>query len=613
MSKQVLEKESVVVKFVGDSGDGMQLTGTLFSDTAALAGNDIATFPDYPAEIRAPHNTIAGVSGFQVHIGKETRIIGDKCDVLVAMNPASLKANLKWVDKGATIITDCDAYDEKALEKAGYPSNPLTDGSLSSYRVISPNITTLAKEIAIANGLDPKSAERTKNMFCLGMVYYVFNFDLNTPYKLVDKRFEGKVKIAEANKKVLQAGYNFAETMEEFASTFQISNVKLEKGKYRNITGNEATAWGLLAASEKSGRDLFLGSYPITPATEILIELAKHKSLGAQVFQAEDEIAGICSAIGASFAGAMACTTTSGPGLSLKTEAIGLAVMTELPLVIVDVQRAGPSTGMPTKSEQSDLNIALFGRNGEAPCIIMAAASPSDCFYKAYYAAKLAMENMTPVIFLSDGNTGQGSELFRIPKMEDLPPINPPYAKKNDPEFKPYRRDPETLVRQWAIPGTDGLRHRIGGLEKTDIDGLVSTDPNNHAKMVEFRREKVIRLAKRLPKQNVYGNVNADTLVVSWGGTKGAVYTACKEVNASGKSVAHAHFSQIMPLPENTGKIFAKYKKILVCELNSGQFANYLRMSYPEFKYEQYNKVQGLPFTVQELVGAINNVINNKK
>jgi 2-oxoglutarate ferredoxin oxidoreductase subunit alpha len=609
MSKQILEKESVVVKFVGDSGDGMQMTGTLFSDAAALKGNDIATFPDYPAEIRAPHNTVAGVSGFQVHIGKETRIVGDKCDVLVAMNPASLKANLKWVDKGATIITDGDAYDEKALEKAGYAANPLTDGSLSSYNVISPNITTLAKETALAHGLDNKSAERTKNMFCLGMVYYIFSFDLDTPYKLIDKRFEGKGKVAEANKKVMLAGYNFADTMEVFASIFQISNVQLEKGRYRNITGNEATAWGLLAAAEKSGRKLFLGSYPITPATEILIELAKHKSLGAQVFQAEDEIAGICSAIGASFAGAMACTTTSGPGLSLKAEAIGLAVMTELPLVVVDVQRAGPSTGMPTKSEQSDLNLALFGRNGEAPCIVTAASSPSDCFYKAFYAAKLAMENMTPVILLTDGNTGQGSELFRIPKMADLPEIKPPFAKPNDTEFKPYRRDSETLVRQWAIPGTEGLRHRIGGLEKTDVSGLVTTDPANHAKMVELRSEKVMRLANRLPKQNVYGNVDANTLVVSWGGTKGAVYTACKEIIASGKAVAHAHFSQIMPLPENTAEIFAKYKKILVCELNSGQFANYLRMSLPKFKYEQYNKIQGLPFTVQELVNAINNII----
>lgn len=607
-NKQIIERDSVVVKFVGDSGDGMQLSGTLFSDAAALAGNDIATFPDYPAEIRAPHNTVAGVSGFQVHIGKETRIIGDKCDVLVAMNPASLKANLKWVKIGGTIITDGDAYDDKALDKAGYASNPLTDKSLSSYKVIAPAISTLSKEVALANGLDVKTAARTKNMFCLGMVYYIFNFELETPGCLLDKRFKKNILFADVNKKVLEAGYNFAETMEEFESRFQISNVQLEKGKYRNITGNIATAWGLLAASERSGRDLFLGSYPITPATEILMELALHKSLGAKVFQAEDEIAGICSAIGASFAGSLACTTTSGPGLSLKSEAIGLAVITELPLVIVDVQRAGPSTGMPTKSEQSDLNMALFGRNGEAPCIVMAAGSPSDCFYAAYNAAKYALETMTPVILLTDGNTGQGSELFRIPKVADLPAINPPIAKANDTEYQPYKRDPETLVRQWAIPGTEGLRHRIGGLEKTDGLGLVSTDPINHEKMVNFRLEKINKLATKIPQQEIFGSVDANTLIVSWGGTKGAVQTAVKEVIASGKKVAHAHFSYIMPLPANTADLFAQYKNILVCELNNGQFVNYLRMSLPDFKYKQYNKVQGLPFTVQELVIAINNI-----
>lgn len=608
-SKQIIERDSVVVKFVGDSGDGMQLSGTLFSDAAALAGNDIATFPDYPAEIRAPHNTIAGVSGFQVHIGKETKIIGDKCDVLVAMNPASLKANLKWIDKGATIITDVDAYDEKALEKAGYQSNPLTDGSLSSYKLITPPISTLAQETATQYGMDTKNAARTKNMFCLGMVYYIFNFDLDTPGTLIDKRFKKKPDVAKVNKKVLEAGYNFAETIEAFESRFQISNVQLPKGRYRNITGNIATAWGLLAASERSGRDLFLGSYPITPATEILIEIAQHKSLGAKVFQAEDEIAGICSAIGASFAGSLAVTTTSGPGLSLKTEAVGLAVMTELPIVIVNVQRAGPSTGMPTKSEQADLNMALYGRNGEAPCIVIAASSSSDCFYAAYNAAKYALETMTPVILLTDGKIGQGSELFRIPKVADLPAINPPIVQPNDPDFKPYRRDPETLVRGWAIPGTEGLQHRVGGLEKTDIFGAVSTDPLNHEKMVQNRYEKVMRLANRIPKQEVTGCVDTDTLVVSWGGTKGSVETAVKEVNKSGKKVAHAHFSYIMPLPSNTAEIFAKYKKILVCELNTGQFVGYLRATHPDFKYLQYNKVQGLPFTVSELVTVINNTL----
>ena len=605
--KQILERDSVVVKFAGDSGDGMQLSGTLFSDAAALAGNDIATFPDYPAEIRAPHNTVAGVSGYQIHIGKETRIIGDLCDVLVAMNPAALKANLKWVKMGGMIITDVDTFDEGGLIKAGYSSNPLEDNSLSSYSVISPNITTMAKETAMALGLDPKSAARTKNMFCLGMVYYIFNFDLATPFKLIEKKFAKKLDIADVNKKILEKGFNFAETLEVFESTYQVSTIDLPKGKYRNITGNIATAWGLLAASERSGRKLFLGSYPITPATDILMELAKHKSLGAKVFQAEDEIAGICSSIGASFAGALACTSTSGPGLSLKSEALGLAVMTELPLVVVDVQRGGPSTGLPTKSEQSDLNMSLFGRNGEAPCIVIAASSPGDCFYQAYNAAKLSMENMTPCILLTDGYIGQGSELFLIPKVSELPSINPPIAQPNDPDYKPYRRNPETLVRQWAIPGTEGLRHRIGGLEKSDIYGNVSTDPLNHEKMVENRNEKVQRLADRLPKQEVYGEQDGGLLVVSWGGTKGQVQTAVKEVRTAGKKVSHAHFTNIMPLPNNTDAVLKNFKKILVCELNAGQFVNYLRMTHPQYQYMQYNKVQGLPFTVEELVNVINN------
>ncbi|MDL2230843.1 2-oxoacid:acceptor oxidoreductase subunit alpha [Bacteroidales bacterium OttesenSCG-928-L19] len=607
-TKKILEKENVVIKFAGDSGDGMQLTGTLFSDSAALAGNDIATFPDYPAEIRAPHNTIAGVSGFQVNAGRETRIIGDQCDILVAMNPASLLANLKWVKKGGLILVDGDSFDEPALKKACCSSNPLEDGSLSSYRVVSPPITTMAKETAMALGLTAKTAARTKNMFCLGMIYYIFNFDLETPFKLLDKRFDKKRDLALINKQVLQKGFDFAETLELFQTTYQVGTVKLPKGKYRNITGNIATAWGLLAAAERSGRKLFLGSYPITPATEILCELARYKSLSAKVFQAEDEIAGICSAIGASFAGAMACTTTSGPGLSLKAEALGLAVITELPLVVVDVQRGGPSTGLPTKSEQSDLNIALYGRNGEAPCIVIAASSPVDCFYQAFNAAKLAMENMTPCILLTDGYIGQGSELFRIPKVAELPEIKPPIVQANDPEYKPYRRDPKTFVREWAIPGTEGLRHRIGGLEKSDVFGNVSTDPLNHEQMVYYRREKVERLASRLPLQQVTGPKKGELLVVSWGGTKGQVSEAIKEVEKAGKKVSHAHFTNIMPLPMNTSDIFSKYNKILVCELNSGQFANYLRAKHPQYNYQQYNKVQGLPFTVEELVKAINNI-----
>ncbi|MDR1758711.1 MAG: 2-oxoacid:acceptor oxidoreductase subunit alpha [Bacteroidales bacterium] len=608
VQKQILERDSVVVKFAGDSGDGMQLSGTLFSDAAALAGNDIATFPDYPAEIRAPHNTVAGVSGFQVHIGKKTRIIGDKCDILVAMNPASLISNLKWLKTGSLILVDGDAFGEQALQKAGYTSNPIEDGSLSSYRVFAPPITTLAKETAMALGMDIKNATRTKNMFCLGMIYYAFNFSLDTPFKLLDKRFAKKLDLALVNKQVMQKGYDFAETLEIFQTTYQVGSVKLPKGKYRNITGNTATAWGLLAAAERSGHKLFLGSYPITPATDILCELAKYKSLGAKVFQAEDEIAGICSAIGASYAGALACTSTSGPGLSLMSEALGLAVMTELPIVVVDVQRGGPSTGLPTKSEQSDLNIALFGRNGEAPCIVMSASSPGDCFYKAYEAAKFAMETMTPCILLTDGYIGQGSELFRIPKVDDLPAITPPVVKPNDTTYQPYQRNPKTLTRQWAIPGTEGLRHRVGGLEKTDVEGNVSTDPLNHAQMVYYRQEKINRIASQLPKLKVEGDKKSNILAISWGGTHGQVGVAVDEINKIGKKIAHAHFSYLMPLPQNTPDILAQYEKIIVCELNSGQFANYLRSQYPQFQYLQYNKVQGLPFTTEELVTVLNNL-----
>jgi 2-oxoglutarate ferredoxin oxidoreductase subunit alpha len=610
--KQFIEREDVVVKFVGDSGDGMQLTGTLFSDNAAIGGNDIATFPDYPAEIRAPHNTIAGVSGFQVHIGKKVHTTGDLCDVLVAMNPASLKSNLKWAKVGATIIVDVDSFDERSIVKAGYASNPMDDDSLGKYNLIKAPITSFTKECLKELTTDVKTAEKSRNMFALGIIFFIFDRKFDTTFEYLDIKFKKNPLISEINKTVMKAGYIFAENVDALESQIHIPKATLEKGKYRNITGNVATAWGLLAASEKSGIPLFLGSYPITPATEILMELAKHKSLGAKVFQAEDEIAGICSAIGASFAGSMACTTTSGPGLSLKSEAIGLAVMTELPLVIVDVQRGGPSTGLPTKSEQSDLYQALFGRNGEAPCIIIAASSPSNCFYFAFEAAKLSMEHMTPVILLTDGYLGNGSQLFKIPKMADLPKINPPIAKPNDPDYKPYRRDPETFVRQWAIPGTEGLRHRIGGLEKENIIGTVSTDPQNHQLMVDLREAKVQKVADFIPTQTLTGKKDADILVVSWGGTQGAVLSAVEALQAEGKSIAHAHFNYIMPLPKNTADILSGHKKIIVCELNSGQFVNYLRMKHPENQYRQFNKVQGLPFFVNELTAAFNQILEEK-
>lgn len=597
-----MDKQDVVVKFVGDSGDGMQLIGTLFSNAAALAGNDLSTFPDYPAEIRAPHNTIAGVSGFQVHVGA-TNICtsGDQCDVLVAMNPASLKSNLKWAKKGATIIVDADTFTDEALLKATYKSNPLSDGSLSSYNLVPAPITTLSRKALEDDGLDIKTIDKTRNMFALGMIYYIFDRSMETTVHFFEAKFAKKPQMIAINKKVMEAGHHYAEAAEIVESVIHIGTAPMEKGHYRNITGNVATAWGLLAASEKSGRPLFLGSYPITPATDIMVEIIKRRDLGAKAFQAEDEIAGICSAIGASFAGSLACTSTSGPGLSLMSEALGLAAITELPIVVVDVQRGGPSTGLPTKSEQSDLYQALFGRNGEAPVIVIASSTPANCFQFAYEAARLAMEHMTPCILLSDGSLGNGSQLFRIPKMADMPEIHPPLVPANDPNFKPYLRNPETLVRGWALPGTEGLRHRIGGLEKENITGNVSTDPLNHALMTKLRREKVEKVANRIPEQTIDGAADADLLVVSWGGTQGVVNTAVKALQNQGKSIAHAHFNYIMPLPKNTRTILENHKRIVVCELNEGQFVNYLRGKFDHLSMKQYNKVQGLPFTVSEL------------
>jgi len=611
---QIKDLESAVIKFAGDSGDGMQLTGTLFSDDAAIFGNDIVTFPDYPAEIRAPHNTVAGVSGFQVHMGrKKVYTPGDTYDVLVAMNPASIKANLKGLRKGSIIITDTDAFTDKALETAGYASNPLVDQSLADYTIIKAPIITNVKEAVAAIGLDNKSAERSKNMYVLGILYCLFNRNLESTFHYFEYKFKEKLKVLDANKAALTAGYEFALECSDIKETYRVHPASLEKGRYRNVTGNVATAWGLIAAAERSGLQLFLGSYPITPATEILVELSKHKSLGVKVFQAEDEIAGICSAIGASFAGSLAITTTSGPGLSLKSEAIGLAVMTELPLVIVDVQRAGPSTGLPTKSEQSDLMQALFGRNGEAPIIIIAASSPANCFYYAFEAARLAVEHMTPVMLLTDGYLGNGSELFKIIKTASLPKITPNLAKPNEPNFKPYNRDAETLVRKWAAPGTEGLRHRIGGLEKDYSTSAVSTDPINHEKMVKTRAAKVEKVAEKIPDQIVHGEKQADLLIVSWGSTEGFVKAVVDEMIVEKKSVGFTNFNYIMPLPKNTADLFSKYKKIIVCENNMGQFADYLRMKLPQFSYIQYNKVQGTPFTMKELHDKFNEVLEDLK
>ena len=610
MQHKVIDTKDVVIRFCGDSGDGMQLTGTLFADASALYGNEISTFPDYPAEIRAPHGTVSGVSGFQVHIGSgEINTPGDFCDVLVAMNPAALRANAKWAKPTATVIIDTDTFDEALIQRAGYATlDPIAELRLEDRNIIYSPITTLTKESLKDSGMDQKAIVRCKNMFTLGMCFYMFNRPLEYTYAYLEKKFKKKPALIEPNKKVLFDGYNYASNIQAIPNTYAVKPAKQEKGVYRNISGNQATAWGLIAASEKSGRPLFCGSYPITPATAILEELAIHKNLGVKTLQAEDEIAGICTAIGAAYAGNFAVTTTSGPGLSLKSEALGLAMITELPLVLVDVQRSGPSTGIPTKTEQTDLAQALYGRNGECPIAVIAAHSPSHCFDAAFYAGKYAMEHMMPVILLTEGFLGNGSEPWKIPSMKDYPAINPPIIDKVEGAFQPFARDPETFARKWAFPGKAGLEHRVGGLEKNTA-GVISSDPENHAKMVAERAEKVARLANYLPEQKVIGPEEADVLLVGWGGTFGHLYTALHELQDEGKSVALCHFDFINPLPKNTADIFARYKKIIVCELNSGQFADYLRAKLPQFSYLQYNKVQGQPFIVKEIVDAVNAIL----
>ena len=609
MQHKVIDVSDVVIRFAGDSGDGMQLTGSLFADMSAIYGNGLSTFPDYPAEIRAPHGTVSGVSGFQVHIGSEVvNTPGDYGDMLVAMNPAALRANAKWCKREAMILVDADSFDEKGMQKAGFTTdNPFEELGVEDRAIIAAPITSLTQESLKNSGMDAKSILKCKNMFTLGMACYIYSRPLDYVHSYLEKRFSKKhPEMIAPNIKVLQDGFNYAAAIQAVPNTYKVEAVgNMEKGLYRNITGNQATAWGLLAASEKSGLPLFCGSYPITPATAILEELALHKSLGCKTLQAEDEIAGICTAIGAAFAGDLAVTTTSGPGLSLKSEALGLAVMTELPLVIVDVQRGGPSTGLPTKTEQTDLDQALYGRNGECPIPVIAAHSPAHCFDAAFTAAKIALEHMTPVMLLSEGFIGNGSEPWKIPSMSEYPEIKPPFfhgALQDGERFQPYERDPETLVRRWAIPGQKGLEHRIGGLEK-DHQGVLSTDPVNHETMVRERAEKVDRIAAFIPELELHGPKQGKLLVVSWGGTFGHVFSAWRQFE--GQDVAFAHFDFIKPLPRNTREVFGSYEKILVCELNSGQFAGYLRAEMPEFHYEKFNKVQGQPFLVSEIARAI--------
>ena len=614
--EHVQELQDVVIRFSGDSGDGMQLTGTLFSDTSALMGNGISTFPDYPAEIRAPQGTVAGVSGFQVHFGAR-RVInpGDYCDVLVAMNPAALKANRRWLKAEATVIIDGDSLTETNLRKAGFTTDdPIAELGLEGHNLVVPAITTMTREALSGMELDNKSVVKCKNMFALGICFYLFHRPEDHAKKYLDSKFARKNPlIAEANKRAIDAGYNFAANTHQFANTYAVPAAPLEKGTYRSINGNVATAWGLMAAAEKAGLPLFCGSYPITPATVILEELAKHKELGVKTVQAEDEIAGICTAIGAAFAGNFAVTTTSGPGLSLKSEALGLAVMAELPLVVVDVQRGGPSTGLPTKTEQSDLQQALYGRNGECPVVVLAASTPGDCFRFAFEAGKIAMEHMTPVILLTDGFIANGSQPWRIPQMSDYPAICPPVVEPHpDGEaFMPYARDARH-IRGWAFPGKAGLEHRIGGLEKHCLKGCISYEPSNHQQMVRTRAAKVAAVADDLPRQEVVGAAEGDLLVIGWGGTRGNVQSAVEQLQEEGKHVSLCHFNYIHPLPHGVREILRGFRRIVVCELNEGQLAAYLRQQFQEFRFGQYNKCEGLPFTVVELKEEFNRILNEE-
>jgi 2-oxoglutarate/2-oxoacid ferredoxin oxidoreductase subunit alpha len=605
------EMRKVVVRFSGDSGDGMQLTGDMFSQSSGIAGNDLTTIPDFPAEIRAPQGTIGGVSSFQIQIGgTEIYTPGDSVDVLVVMNPAALAANLSILKPGGTIIADVDAFTAKNLKKADYENNPLEDDSLNEFHVIHAPATSLTKEALKDLGLEMQAMTRSKNMFALGVVLYMFSRPLENTIKFIEKKFGHKPILAEANKLAIEAGYNFAESTEVFGRAIVIPPAKLPKGTYRNIDGNTAIAWGLLAAAENCGKKLSLSSYPITPASEILHELSERKDMGAIVFQAEDEIAAVCAAIGAAFSGNLSATTTSGPGASLKSEAIGLAVIAELPLVIVNVQRAGPSTGLPTKTEQSDLNQALYGRHGDAPIVVMAASSPDDCFYFSYEAAKIAIEHVTPVILLSDTYLASGSSPWRLPENGDLADINVSKFKGNPEEWEPFTRDPEYLNRYWMHPGDRGFEHRNGGLEKKENTGNLTYEPINHEKMTKVRAEKIERIAGRLPRLKVSGSQSGKLLVVGWGSTYGSINTAVTELIEEGEEqVGYTHFNYINPLPENTGEVLSKFEKILVCELNNGQFVNYLKTRFPEHQYLQYNKIQGQPFFTSEIKAEIINTL----
>lgn len=608
----ITEKNSVVVRFSGDSGDGMQLAGNIFSTVSATVGNSISTFPDYPADIRAPQGSLTGVSGFQVHIGaSQVYTPGDLCDVLVAMNAAALKTQYRYAKSDATIIIDTDSFSPKDLEKAQFQTEDyLGEMGIDPDKVIACPLTSMVKNCLADSGMDVKSINKCRNMFALGLVCWLFDRDLEVAFNYLKEKFAKKPAIAEANIKVVQAGYDYGHNTHSSATNvYRIETKNKVPGRYMDITGNKATAYGFIAAAEKAGLKLFLGSYPITPATDVLHELSKHKSLGVTTVQCEDEISGCASSVGASFAGALAVTSTSGPGMCLKSEAMNLAVIMELPLVILDVQRGGPATGLPTKSEQTDLLQALFGRNGESPMPVLAATSPTDCFEAAYEASKIALEHMTPVILLTDAYVANGSGAFRLPNLAEYPAINPPYVPEElKGEWTPYMRK-ENGTRYWAVPGRQGFEHILGGLEKDDKTGAISTNPENHDLMTRKRANKVANIP--VPELEVLGDKDdAELLIVGFGGTYGHLRAAMEEMQAQGKKVAMAHFRYINPLPANTAEVMKKYPKVVVAEQNMGQLAGWLRMKVDGFCPEQYNEVKGQPFKVVELVEAFNNILN---
>ncbi|HEX5736809.1 MAG TPA: 2-oxoacid:acceptor oxidoreductase subunit alpha [Blastocatellia bacterium] len=606
--KHIEELEAVTIRFAGDSGDGMQLTGTQFTNTSAVLGNDISTLPDFPAEIRAPAGSLPGVSGFQLNFSNhDIRTPGDEPNVLVAMNPAALKVNLADLEEGGILIVNTDAFNENNLKKAGYPMNPLEDGSLSGYRVFKLPITTLNRAaLRDAVKLPPKEIDRCKNFWALGLMYWLYDRPLDQTMRWIEDKFKKKPEVVKANATALKAGFAYAEAAEIFTTHYRVRRAAIAPGKYRNITGNEATALGFVAASVLSDRPLFYASYPITPASDILHELSTRKNFGVKTFQAEDEIAAVCAAIGAAFAGQLGLTGTSGPGLALKSEAIGLAVMTELPLVVVNVQRGGPSTGLPTKTEQADLLQAMFGRNGECPVAIVAPATPGDCFHMAVEAFRIATKHMLPVIYLSDGYLANGAEPWKIPSIDELPHFEVKFHK--DPaNFHAYARDPETLARPWAIPGTPGLEHRIGGIEKQDITGNVSYDPENHMHMVLTRAEKVARIADDISELQTFGESEGRLLVIGWGSTHGSITSAVEEMQRRGKSVSSVHLRHLNPFPKNLGEIIGRFDRVLVPELNMGQLAMLLRARYlvPAISFP---KVKGKPFKISELTTKMDEV-----